>query len=69
MSMTVRPTAPKQELLLGLMAERPWLRQIKHAQSCGQSAAIRTGVTAARAPVVATIDGDGQNDPAFIPRR
>jgi dolichol-phosphate mannosyltransferase len=50
-----------------LMAERPWLRQIRHAQSCGQSAAIRTGVAAARAPVVATLDGDGQNDPAFIP--
>jgi dolichol-phosphate mannosyltransferase len=54
--------------LLGLMAERPWLRQIKHAQSCGQSAAIRTGVTMAHAPIVATIDGDGQNDPAFIPK-
>ncbi|MGA9010024.1 MAG: glycosyltransferase [Xanthobacteraceae bacterium] len=54
--------------LLGLMAERPWLRQIKHAQSCGQSAAIRTGVMSAHAPVIATIDGDGQNDPAFIPK-
>jgi dolichol-phosphate mannosyltransferase len=54
--------------LLGLMAVRPWLRQIKHAQSCGQSAAIRTGVTSAHAPVIATIDGDGQNDPAFIPK-
>ena len=57
-----------EQELLGLMRDRPWLRQIKHAQSCGQSAAIRTGVTAARAPVVATIDGDGQNDPAFIPK-
>jgi dolichol-phosphate mannosyltransferase len=54
--------------LLGLMAERPWLRQIKHAQSCGQSAAIRTGVMSAHAPVIATIDGDGQNDPTFIPK-
>jgi dolichol-phosphate mannosyltransferase len=53
--------------LRGLMAERPWLRQIRHQTSCGQSAAIRTGVAAARAPVVVTIDGDGQNDPAFIP--
>jgi glycosyltransferase involved in cell wall biosynthesis len=50
-----------------LMAERPWLRQIRHAVSCGQSAAIRTGVCHARAPLVATLDGDGQNDPAFIP--
>jgi dolichol-phosphate mannosyltransferase len=53
--------------LRGLMAERPWLRQIRHDTSCGQSAAIRTGVAAARGPVVVTIDGDGQNDPAFIP--
>ena len=53
--------------LRGLMAQHPWLRQIRHEKSCGQSAAIRTGVAAARAPVVVTIDGDGQNDPAFIP--
>src|SRR5271165_70655 len=36
-----------EQELLRLMAERPWLRQIKHAQSCGQSAAVRTGVAAA----------------------
>jgi dolichol-phosphate mannosyltransferase len=53
--------------LRGLMTERPWLRQIRHAQSCGQSAAVRTGVAMARASVVVTLDGDGQNDPAFIP--
>jgi glycosyltransferase involved in cell wall biosynthesis len=35
--------------------------------SCGQSAAVRSGVIHARAPVVITLDGDGQNDPAFIP--
>jgi dolichol-phosphate mannosyltransferase len=35
--------------------------------SCGQSSAVRTGVTHARAPVAVTLDGDGQNDPAFIP--
>src|SRR5277367_4763514 len=40
-----------EQELLGLMAQRPWLRQIRHAQSCGQSAAIRTGVMSARAPV------------------
>jgi dolichol-phosphate mannosyltransferase len=50
-----------------LMAARPWLRQIRHAQSCGQSAAVRSGVRAARAPVIITLDGDGQNDPAFMP--
>jgi dolichol-phosphate mannosyltransferase len=49
-----------------LMASRLWLRQIKHARSCGQSAAVRSGVAAARAPLVATLDGDGQNDPAFV---
>jgi dolichol-phosphate mannosyltransferase len=53
--------------LRSLMASRPFLRQIKHAQSCGQSAAVRTGVTHARAPAVVTLDGDGQNNPAFIP--
>ncbi len=58
--------ATEQELQ-GLMAQRPWLRQIRHGQSCGQSAAVRTGVAMARAPVVVTLDGDGQNDPAFIP--
>jgi len=50
-----------------LKAERPWLRQLKHGSSCGQSAAVRSGVIAARAPLVATLDGDGQNDPSFIP--
>jgi glycosyltransferase involved in cell wall biosynthesis len=53
--------------LTELMANRPWLRQIKHEVSCGQSAAVHTGVRHARAPVVVTLDGDGQNDPAFIP--
>jgi glycosyltransferase involved in cell wall biosynthesis len=46
---------------------RPWLRIVRHEASCGQSAAVRSGVRAARAPVVVTLDGDGQNDPRFIP--
>ena len=50
-----------------LMATRPHLRAISHAASCGQSAAVRTGVRATSAPLVVTMDGDGQNDPAFIP--
>jgi len=50
-----------------LMAQYPWLRRVRHQQSCGQSAAVRSGVSAARAPLIVTIDGDGQNDPAFIP--
>ena len=56
-----------QAALSALKTERPWLRQIRHAESCGQSCAVRSGVLAARAPVVATLDGDGQNDPSFIP--
>lgn len=47
-------------------ADREWLRVIVHAQSCGKSAAILTGVRAARAAIVATLDGDGQNDPAYV---
>jgi dolichol-phosphate mannosyltransferase len=58
--------ASEQELQ-SLMAERPWLRQIRHEKSCGQSAALRTGIALARGPIVVTLDGDGQNDPAFIP--
>jgi dolichol-phosphate mannosyltransferase len=54
--------------LAALRVARPWLRQIKHAESCGQSSAVRTGVAHARAPLVVTLDGDGQNDPAFIPK-
>jgi len=50
-----------------LMARYPWLRRVRHKQPCGQSAAVRTGVMAARAPLIVTLDGDGQNDPAFIP--
>src|ERR1700722_16758639 len=53
--------------LAAAMRTRPYLRQVKHAMSCGQSSAVRTGVAAARAPLVATLDGDGQNDPKFVP--
>jgi dolichol-phosphate mannosyltransferase len=53
--------------LNALKAERSWLRQIKHTTSCGQSAAVRSGVAAARGPIIATLDGDGQNDPSFLP--
>ncbi len=44
------------------------LRVLRHRQSCGQSAAIVTGVKAARGRWIATLDGDGQNDHADIPR-
>jgi dolichol-phosphate mannosyltransferase len=55
------------EELARLAATRPHLRVLHHDRSCGQSIAVRSGVLAARAPVVATLDGDGQNDPVFIP--
>lgn len=44
------------------------LKVIRHQQSCGQSTAIYTGVKAAKYPWIATLDGDGQNNPADIPR-
>lgn len=50
-----------------LQASVPQLRLVRHAQSCGQSAAIRSGVKAAHGRWIATLDGDGQNDPADIP--
>jgi dolichol-phosphate mannosyltransferase len=53
--------------LADLMKQRGNLRRIDHAKSSGQSAAVRTGVRAARGAIVATLDGDGQNNPAFLP--
>ena len=55
------------ERLAAEMKSRANLRQIVHAASAGQSAAVRSGVRAARCAIVATLDGDGQNDPAFLP--
>ncbi len=43
------------------------LRTIRHEKSAGQSLSLRSGAWAARGEVVATIDGDGQNDPQYIP--
>jgi dolichol-phosphate mannosyltransferase len=55
-------------VIRGLARDFPRLKLVRHARSCGQSTAVRTGVKAARAPWIATLDGDGQNDPADIPR-
>jgi len=55
------------ERLAAIMKQRGNLRQIRHATSSGQSAAVRSGVRAARGAIVATLDGDGQNNPAFLP--
>ena len=54
--------------LRGLMAELPALRVLSHGSNAGQSRAVRTGVLAARAPIVVTLDGDGQNPPADAPK-
>lgn len=53
--------------LQALKAEVPELRVIHHVRQSGQSTAIRNGVKAARGAWIATLDGDGQNDPADIP--
>ena len=55
------------ERLNVLMKAHGHLRQLRHEKSSGQSAAVRSGVRAARGAIVATLDGDGQNDPAFLP--
>jgi dolichol-phosphate mannosyltransferase len=55
------------ERLASAMKGRPNLRQVRHAASTGQSAAVRSGVRVARGAIVATLDGDGQNNPAFLP--
>jgi dolichol-phosphate mannosyltransferase len=55
-----------RERLVAARAQTRQLRVIAHGANAGQSRAVRTGVLAARAPVVATLDGDGQNDPADI---
>lgn len=53
---------------LGAAVAAGRLRALRHVRRSGQSAAVRTGVKAARHPWIATLDGDGQNDPADIPR-
>ena len=54
--------------LKALQTQFPQLKIVRHAQSCGQSTAVRTGVKAAQYAWVATLDGDGQNNPADIPK-
>jgi glycosyltransferase involved in cell wall biosynthesis len=56
------------DTLLDLKAEIPELRLIRHNRNFGQSRAVRTGVRAAKGAIVVTLDGDGQNDPADIPK-
>jgi dolichol-phosphate mannosyltransferase len=55
------------QVLAGLAASLPTLVRVRHRKSCGQSAAVITGVKVARGAFIATLDGDGQNDPSDIP--
>jgi len=54
--------------LKSLQGQYPQLRVVRHAKSCGQSTAVRTGVKFASYGWIATLDGDGQNNPADIPK-
>ena len=54
--------------LTALKGEIPQLRVLRHGRNLGQSRSIRTGVQAARGGIIITLDGDGQNDPADIPK-
>jgi dolichol-phosphate mannosyltransferase len=53
--------------LKALAAEIPQLRVLAHRKNSGQSRSVRSGILAARGPVIVTLDGDGQNDPADGP--
>ena len=57
-----------RDVLTALKAEVSELRVLVHQRRSGQSTAIRTGVKHALSPWIATLDGDGQNDPADIPK-
>jgi dolichol-phosphate mannosyltransferase len=52
--------------LEALRQVHPELRLVRHDRRCGKSAALRTGIAAARAPWIGTMDGDGQNDPKDV---
>jgi len=56
------------DAILALRDRHPFLRLVRHASSAGQSAAIHSGVLAARGQVIVTLDGDGQNPPSEIPK-
>lgn len=56
------------QVLADLAGSAGRLRHVRHDRSAGQSAAVRSGVFAARGAIVVTMDGDGQNDPAYLPK-
>jgi dolichol-phosphate mannosyltransferase len=54
------------QVILGLAARHPEIRLVAHDRRCGKSQAVRTGVAAACAPWIGTLDGDGQNTPGDL---
>jgi dolichol-phosphate mannosyltransferase len=56
------------QILSDCVTRHPRLRPLRHERNSGQTAALATGVRAARSPWIVTLDGDGQNDPADIPK-
>ena len=67
MSTTARPT-PRRPSCRASAAARPFLRALRHEASCGQSCAVQHRRASPRAArVIVTLDGDGQNDPAYMP--
>lgn len=60
-------TDDTKTVLQEMKSRFPYLRVLSHRQNSGQSRGVRSGVRAARAPIIATLDSDGQNDPADIP--
>lgn len=61
-------TDESRAVLRELRQDHAQLRAIHHDRAWGQSAALRSGIQAARFPWIATLDGDGQNDPADLPK-
>src|SRR5690606_1627045 len=60
-------TDDTSRILLELASDRPWLRVLRRSAAQGQSAAMAAGIAAVRAPCVAMLDADLQNDPADLP--
>ena len=60
-------TDDTKSVLTDMKSRFPHLRVLAHRQNSGQSRGVRSGVRAARASIIATLDSDGQNDPADIP--
>ncbi len=61
-------TDETKSTLVKMKSQFPQLRVLSHGQNAGQSRGVRSGVKAARASIIATLDSDGQNDPADIPK-